>query len=110
MYNLRPNTEEEKTLWFRSEMNKRQFTALAYRLTNADIENEILNNYYFLNKVSKANNYSNLDVSQWLKNSWNTESILAQNISIIENTKQSFCMQWAFPQAYYAVFGSMLAM
>lgn len=110
MYYFRPQTEVEKTLWYRSEMNKRQFSALSHRLTNADIVNEILNNNYFLNKVSKASNYSNIDVSQWLRNSWNTESILAQNLSIIHNTNQSFCMQWAFPQAYYAVFGSILAM
>lgn len=110
MYNLKPQTEEEQILWFRSEKNRRQFSALSHRLRNADIENEILNNNYFLNKVSKAANISNIEVSQWLKNSWNTESILAQNLAIIENTKQSFCMQWAFPQAYYSVFGSILAM
>lgn len=110
MYNLYPKTEEEKILWFRAEMNNRQFKALAHKLINSDIENEILNNNYFQNKVSKSANYSNIEVSQWLKNSWNTESILIQNEQIIENTNQSFCMQWAFPQAYYAVFGNILAM
>lgn len=110
MYNRYPKTEEEKTLWFRAEMNNRQFKALSHRLINSDIENEILNNNYFLYRVSKSANFSNIEVSQWLKNSWNTESILIQNEHIIENTNQSFCMQWAFPQAYYAVFGNILAM
>lgn len=105
-----PVTEEENQLWFRSEMNFRQFKALSHRLMNSDIENEILNNKYFLSKVSRSINYSKQDVSQWLKNAWNTEVVLAQNLDIIRNTKQSFCMQWAFPQAYYAVFGNILAM
>lgn len=98
-YNHHPVTEEEKELWFRAEMNKRQFKAIGYRLINSDIENEIIDNQYYL-KISKSANYSNIDVVQWLKNSWNTESILFQNLEIINNTKQAFCMQWAFPQAY----------
>ncbi len=105
-----PTTDEEKELYFRSEMNLRQFSALSYRLENSDIENEVLNNDYFLNRLSLSLNYSNIEVVQWLKNSWNTERILFQNQDIINNTGQSFCMQWAFPQAYYAVFGSILAM
>tara|TARA_R110000751_G_scaffold298337_1_gene408276 strand:- start:193 stop:1149 length:957 start_codon:yes stop_codon:yes gene_type:complete len=108
-YNQHPITEKEKELWFRSEMNKRQFEAIGYRLINSDIENEIINNQYYL-KISKSANYSNIEVVQWLKNSWNTERILFQNLDIITNTKQSFCMQWAFPQAYYAVFGNIIAM
>lgn len=102
--------QDHDEYWYRSEMNFKQFDALAYILKISDIENEILNNNYFLNKVSKAKLYSNIVVAQWLKNSWNTESILAQNIQIIRNTNQSFCMQWAFPQAYYTVFGNILAL
>jgi hypothetical protein len=45
----------------------------------------------------------------WLKNSWNTENVLFHNRSIIQNTGQSFAMQWAFPQAYYSAFCSILA-
>ncbi|EAR11849.1 hypothetical protein PI23P_10967 [Polaribacter irgensii 23-P] len=108
-YNHQPITEKEKELWFRAEMNKRQFEAIGYRLINSDIENEIINNQYYL-KISKSANYSNIEVVQWLKNSWNTERILFQNLDIIANTQQAFCMQWAFPQAYYAVFGNIIAM
>lgn len=108
-YSNHPTTDEEKELWFRAEMNKRQFQALGHRLVNSDIENEIINNPYYL-KISKSANYSNIDVVQWLKNSWNTERILYQNLDIVQNTKQAFCMQWAFPQAYYAVFGNIIAM
>lgn len=90
-------------------MNYRQFKSLSHKLENSDIENEILNNRYFLQKVSKSANLNINEVSQWLKNAWNTESVLIRNIDIIENTNQSFCMQWAFPQAYYSVFGTTLA-
>lgn len=105
-----PQSKEEKELYFRSEMNDRQFKALAHRLTNADIENEILNNRYFQKKVRLSTKSSKEEVAQWLKNSWNTERVLALNKSIIIDSGQSFCMQWAFPQAYYAVYGSIMAM
>ena len=108
-YNFHPITEEEKELWFRAEMNKRQFKALGYRLVNSDIENEIINNPYYL-RINRSANYSNVEVAQWLKNSWNTERVLFQNQDIVANTNQAFCMQWAFPQAYYAVFGNIIAM
>jgi hypothetical protein len=109
LYNTFPKTEEEKALWFSAEMNYRQFKSLSHKLENSDIENEILNNQYFIQKVSKSVNLNLVEVNQWLKNAWNTESILIQNIDIIANTGQSFCMQWAFPQAYYSVFGTTLA-
>jgi hypothetical protein len=109
LYNTFPKTDEEKELWFRAEMNYRQFKSLSYKLENSDIENEILNNQYFIQKVSKSANLNLSEVNQWLKNAWNTESVLIRNIDIIENTNQSFCMQWAFPQAYYSVFGTTLA-
>jgi len=103
-------TNKKEDIYFRCEMNKRQFMALSHRLITSDIENEIINNAYLLNKLKKAAHFQNVVVTQWLKNSWNTESVLFQNIKIIENTNQSFFIQWAFPQAYYAVFGSVLAL
>ncbi len=109
-FTLVSQTQEEKELFFRAEMNYRQFESLSFKLTEADIENEIINNTYFQTRVKKSKTYSNMELTQWLKNSWNTERILFQNKEIIDHTGQSFCMQWAFPQAYYAVFGNILAM
>lgn len=103
------NIEKDNELWFRAEMNNRQFLALSTKMKNADLENEILNNDYFLNKLSRAAKYEKCEVEMWLKNAWNTEKVLEGNIAIIENTGQSFCMQWAFPQAYYSAFGVILA-
>lgn len=101
--------EENEDLWFRAEMTHRQFASLSHKLTNSDIENEIINLDFFVNKLAKTNNLSLDEIEKWLKNSWNTEEVLNQNKIIIENTGQSFAMQWAFPQAYYSTFGSLLA-
>ena len=102
-------TQENSEFWFRAEMNNRQFLALSAKLTNADLENEIINNYYFLKKLSRAARYNKNEVAMWLKNAWNTEKVLQNNKDIISNTGQSFCMQWAFPQAYYSAFGIIMA-
>ncbi len=101
--------DKDNELWFRAEMNNRQFLALFTKLKNADLENDILNNEYYKNKLSRAAKYNKSEVEMWLKNAWNTEKVLKENIIIIENTDQSFCMQWAFPQAYYSAFGVLLA-
>ncbi|MDP3927762.1 MAG: hypothetical protein Q8R57_01940 [Bacteroidota bacterium] len=101
--------EENEELWFRAEMTHRQFASLSHKLVTADIENEIVNLDFFINRLEKAKNLKLEEVEKWLKNSWNTENVLIQNKSIIENTGQSFAMQWAFPQAYYSTFGSLLA-
>jgi len=103
------DAQENQELWFRAEMTHRQFASLSHRLVTADIENEIINLDFFVNRLEKAKNLNLDEVEKWLKNSWNTENVLIQNKSIIENTGQSFAMQWAFPQAYYSTFGSLLA-
>jgi uncharacterized protein (UPF0332 family) len=103
------DVEENQELWFRAEMTHRQFASLSHKLVSADIENEIINLDFFINRLEKAKNINPDEVEKWLNNSWNTENILIQNKSIIENTGQSFAMQWAFPQAYYSTFGSLLA-
>lgn len=103
------DAQENQELWFRAEMTHRQFASLSHKLVSADIENEIINLDFFVNRLEKAKNLNLDEVEKWLKNSWNTENVLIQNKSIIENTGQSFAMQWAFPQAYYSTFGSLLA-
>lgn len=101
--------KSKKELWFRTEMTHRQFAALSKKLCDADIENEILNLQYFKTQITVAQNLKIADVEMWLMNSWNTENVLFHNKHIIESSGQSFCMQWAFPQAYYTTFCSILA-
>jgi hypothetical protein len=106
---LLAEAQENEELWFRAEMTHRQFASLSHKLVTADLENEIVNLDFFINRIEKAKNLKLEEVEKWLKNSWNTENVLIQNKIIIENTGQSFAMQWAFPQAYYSTFGSLLA-
>ena len=57
--------------------------------------------------------FENIDIEKvftWLKNSWNTEMVLSKNKDIIIDTGEPFAMQWAFPQAYYTCFTSILAL
>lgn len=102
-------SDQQEEIWFRAETTKRQLAALAKRISDSDIPNEIINLEYFKTRISVAKNLDISEVERWLKNSWNTEKVLNENISIIKNTGSSFSMQWAFPQAYYSVFGSLLA-
>jgi hypothetical protein len=101
--------QENQDIWFKSEMTHRQFASLSLKLVSSEIEKEIINLEHFQKRITKAKNLNLGDTEKWLKNSWNTENVLIQNKSIIENTGQSFAMQWAFPQAYYSTFGSLLA-
>lgn len=100
---------ESKNLFFKVEMTHRQFASLAHKLNNADIENEIINLNFFNDRLEQGKNIDLIEVEKWLKNSWNTENVLGHNRITIENTGLSFSMQWAFPQAYYSVYGSLLA-
>lgn len=101
--------KDEGDIWYRTEMTYRQIASLAHKLESSDIENEIVNLDFFINKLVKGRYLSLDEVEKWLNNSWNTENVLIQNKGIIENTGQSFAIQWAFPQAYYSTFGSLLA-
>ena len=102
-------SSEQDNLWFRAEMTHRQFLALSHKLSSCDIENEILNLNFWANKLSPAQHLDLKEVEKWLNNAWNTENVLVGNHSIIDNTGQSFALQWAFPQAYYSTFGTLLA-
>ena len=103
------DVQEDRDLWFRAEMTHRQFAALSNKVDSVDIENEVINLDFFVNRLDRAKNLNLDEVEKWLKNSWNTENVLIHNKTIIDNTGHSFAMQWAFPQAYYSTFCSLLA-
>lgn len=98
----------EEELWFKAEMTHRQHLALAHKLINSDIENEIINLDFF-KKIKPSKTIDFVEIDKWLNNAWNTENILFSNHTIIDNSGQGFALQWAFPQAYYSVFGTLLA-
>lgn len=107
---VRPSDERDNDVEMRCRamLNDCHFEAMAIWFQRAEIENEILNNYYF-KKIRPANEDGRKRAEMWFKNSWNTEVLLGMNKKIIENTGQSFSMQWAFPQAYYCLFGGLMA-
>lgn len=108
---LKEKTEDikaERELWFKAEMTHRQILALSHKLENSDIENEIINLAFF-KKIIPAKTSDSNEIGKWLNNAWNTENILCSNHAIIDNSGQGFALQWAFPQAYYSVFGTLLA-
>lgn len=102
------DVKAEQELWFKAEMTHRQILALAHKLKNSDIENEIINLAFF-KKIVPAKTIDLNEIEKWLNNAWNTENILCSNHAIIDNSGQGFALQWAFPQAYYSVFGTLLA-
>jgi uncharacterized protein (UPF0332 family) len=101
-------TKADQELWFKAEMTHRQLLALSHKLINSDIENEIINLDFF-KKITPAKTIDLNEIEKWLNNAWNTENILCSNNTIIDNSGQGFALQWAFPQAYYSVFGTLLA-
>lgn len=94
---------------YRAEMTKNQFAALAYKLNTSDIENEILNNKYF-QSLRRCKNVTDDEIKRWLNNSWHTEQILNSSSILFSDNSQSYAIQWSFPQAYYAIFLSVLGL
>jgi uncharacterized protein (UPF0332 family) len=102
------NEKAEEELWFKAEMTHKQILALSHKLNNSDIENEIINLAFF-KKIVPAKTIELNEIEKWLNNAWNTENILCSNYAIIDNSGQGFALQWAFPQAYYSIYGTLLA-
>lgn len=105
-----PKSDEETELWFKAKMTERQFQAISLKFEKLNFVNEIQSNLYFQEKVKISSGCSIDEVEKYLKNSLNTENVLFQNKKILESSESSFIMQWAFPQAYYSVFTSILAL
>ena len=95
--------------YWAAEMTKKQFQSLAKHLDSADLIEESYNLDFFQNRLSQSANFEQVEVVKWLRNSWNTELVLKGNRTLIE-PGNSFPLQWAFPQAYYSVFASTLAL
>jgi hypothetical protein len=85
-----------------------QFAALAHKLSSADLPAELAAIPYF-GRVRKSPSCTSAEIEQWLLNAWNTEVVLTNNETIIKDTKEPFAIQWAFPQAYYSCFATILA-
>lgn len=96
-------------MYWAAEMTKKQFQALSYKLDSADLVGESLKLDFFNNNLKRSNSFNEDEVIKWLKNAWNTELVIRSNQNLIQKGN-SFPLQWAFPQAYYAVFATTLAL
>jgi hypothetical protein len=104
-----PKSDEETELWFKAKMTERQFQAISLKFSKLDFVKEIKSNSYFQKKLKVSSICKMEDVKKYLKNSLNTENVLISNELILQSSNNSFVMQWAFPQAYYSVFTSIVA-
>jgi uncharacterized protein (UPF0332 family) len=100
--------EESEDLFFAAQTTAAQFFALAQRLQRKKLTASIqpwLDQHL---RFKKAKNCELAEVERWIRNAWNTERVLRAQLELDEEGKR-FALQWAFPQAYYAVFCQVLA-
>ena len=99
---------EDEELHYAARATNVQFEALGHLLRPEEIKAvpaSIINGAQF----RLANNYSRAETLKWLRNAWNTESVLRLQLELDEESRR-FALQWAFSQAYYAGFCQVLAM
>lgn len=96
-------------LYYQTQVTLHQFISIGEKFRKGDVINEIYNNNFFKSKIQLHHNPDLKIVGQYLKNSWNTENVLNLNKLILENTNNSFIVQWGIPQTYYSIFTSLLS-
>lgn len=95
--------------WFEARTIQRHLLSLDYSLRHVDWDTEFGKNEFF-NKRLKKSKVANVDsIRKLMINAWNTEYLLAVNQEVAKQSGRAFVLHWAFPQAYYSVFGSLLA-
>jgi len=103
------NNDMNGELYFQTQVTLHQFISIGEKIRRGDIINEIYNNHFFKNKIKPHYNPDIKLIGQYLRNSWNTENVLNLNKIILENSNNSFVVQWGIPQTYYSIFTSILS-
>jgi uncharacterized protein (UPF0332 family) len=106
---IEKNTGIKNELYFQTQVTLNQFISIGEKIRKGDIVNEILNNSFFKNKIQLHHNPDLKIIGQYMRNSWNTENVLNLNKLILENSNNSFIVQWGIPQTYYSIFTSLLS-
>ena len=86
-----------------------QFEALGWYCQESYQDKDMYLQYIKTLKQRDPRKINKKKVKSQLVNSWNTEKLLRLTAETFQNNSDSFILQWAFPQAYYAVFNSTLA-
>ena len=106
---IAPKPPQHNEPWFEARTLQRQLLALTYLLTHTDWEEEFRNNKFFNERLVKSKTVDLNTIRKLLINAWNTEYLLALNQEVANNSGRAFVLHWAFPQAYYSVFGGLLS-
>ncbi|MCU0862567.1 MAG: hypothetical protein MUC36_02135 [Planctomycetes bacterium] len=100
--------EESEDLFFAAQTTAAQFLALAQRLERKKLTASIPSWLAQPLRFKRAKHCELAEVERWIRNAWNTERVLRAQLELDEDGKR-FALQWAFAQAYYAVFCQVLA-
>lgn len=91
---------------FAAEMTNRQFTALRRHLNKATIGSELRS---LLPSPRSLSVDVQSEIRKWLTNGWNTERLMRLCEAQFDDDALLYALHWAFPQAYYAVYASLMA-
>lgn len=91
---------------FAAKMTNRQFRAVRLHLDKSSIESELRNR---LPKQRNLTSAIEAEVVKWLQNGWNTERLMRLSQKQFDDKALVYALHWAFPQAYYSVFGLLMA-
>lgn len=108
MIHIEPSLKHSNP-WFEAQTVQRQLQALAYTLKSAQWDSEFSKNLFFAKRIKKSQGANIATVRKLMINGWNTEYLLSINQNIVDQSGRAFVLHWAFPQAYYSVFGTLLA-
>lgn len=106
---IEQNFGVKDVLYYQTQVTLHQFVSIGEKIRRGDVVNEIYNNSFFKNKIKQNHNPDLKIIGQYLRNSWNTENVLNLNKRILENSNNSFIVQWGIPQTYYSIFTSLLS-
>lgn len=93
----------DEELFFRARTTQIQFAALAARCRSATLAAELRALPYY-RSLTAGSALNEAAVSRWLRNGWNTEFLLRQNLDTLDGDGLRMSLQWAFPQAYYSAY------
>ena len=105
---LYAHTDIQTDLEARAQMTSIQCLALARRLANENLHDEV-SNLSGIKTMRLSQHADQEEVFKWIRNGWNTEHLLHVNRSMLSGDALKNSLHWAFPQAYYSVYALTFA-
>lgn len=107
MASHQPDSRDE--MYYRARMTNSQIKSFAHYLRIEKIRPVIEPFIQKGFKFKRHDGYNREKCCRYLVNSWNTERVLLDQCNL-DSDAIKFAIQWAFPQAYYAVFLQILSL